>query len=285
MVARRNPQTGEKLSETLARFLVEQVLGLRVCCYDDRRGTSRPDAIIHRNGGVPLEIVSDPLASELELMSALKKHNNPMTVSGLRRGYLVSVSPDARIKDIANRLREMLCELDEQPNCTRWSRPMQGCDSICFAPFLEPGEVLLTSGGGGGRPDVDGSAVVIEASAILARPQYADVARKLAAYGGAERHVVLIVDEDKAAAFSWLHQAELQDVVQLPTPELPSAITHLWITSTLPRDVIMRWSPTAGWRGEKWRWGPPDEALRSWDDPPCLEEHRAVGSFSAGVEP
>ena len=43
---------GEKPSETLVRLIVERSLGVRVCCYDDRDGNSKPDAIIHRRGGV-----------------------------------------------------------------------------------------------------------------------------------------------------------------------------------------------------------------------------------------
>lgn len=35
---------GEKPSETLVRLIVERSLGVRVCCYDDRDGNSKPDA-------------------------------------------------------------------------------------------------------------------------------------------------------------------------------------------------------------------------------------------------
>lgn len=60
---------GEKPSETLVRLIVESSLGVRVCCYDDRDGNSKPDAIIHRQGGVPLEIVSDPHKADVQLLS------------------------------------------------------------------------------------------------------------------------------------------------------------------------------------------------------------------------
>lgn len=64
---------GEKPSETLVRLIVERSLGVRACCYDDRDGNSKPDAIIHRQGGVPLAIVSDPHKADVQLLSALGK--------------------------------------------------------------------------------------------------------------------------------------------------------------------------------------------------------------------
>lgn len=73
MTPRQGGHHGEKPSETLVRFIIEQALGVRVCSYDHRGGSSRPDGIVHRHGGVPLEIVSDPLKSSNRLLSALNK--------------------------------------------------------------------------------------------------------------------------------------------------------------------------------------------------------------------
>lgn len=46
MLSQPRGHHGEKPSETLVRLIVERSLGVRVCCYDDRDGNSKPDAII-----------------------------------------------------------------------------------------------------------------------------------------------------------------------------------------------------------------------------------------------
>lgn len=269
-----NPQTGEKMSETLVRFIVEHVLGVRVCCYDDRRGISRPDAIIHRNGGVPLEIVSDPLVSDLQLTNALRRIDRRATFAGLQHGYLVCLTNAARVKDLSwlERTLHLLENPAEQHSVARRTKEYMFIKPV---ESFSAGEVRFTTGQGGGRPIPHAHDLVSEATSILARPQYADVARKLGNHGGAERHAVLVVDEDKTSTFSWLREAESDDVAQLPAPELPEGITHLWITPRYGPGLTALWSPPTGWQGEAWRWGHPTDALEAWEDPLCLENHAA----------
>lgn len=264
---------GEKPSETLVRFIVEQTLGVRVCCYDDRSGSSRPDAIVHRNGGVPLEIVSDPLKSDLQLMSALKKIGNYTQFDGLRHGYRVCLTDRARVSDLTW-LHHVLLQL-EDPSQGRLV-PRRAANYLFISIDDErtpPGGVRFTTGSGGGRPIPGPADVVSAASAILAQAEYADVGRKLAAYGGPERHTVLVVDDEKDSTFSWLRYATAQDVGKLAAPQLDGRITHLWITPRHVPGLTLAWSPSTGWSGSPWVWGYAPDALDAWNDPACTDPH------------
>lgn len=277
MTPRPTGHHGEKPSETLVRFIVEQTLGVRVCCYDDRGGRSRPDAIIHHLGGVPLEIVSDPLQSENQLLSALEKIGRRAEFDGLTQGYRVCLTRNARINDLSW-LEQTLRQLEDPEQ----RDPVTGQTDNYL--FVEPdkrllaGEVRFTSGSGGGRPIRYGPDVISAASAVLAQKQYADVARKLNAYGGVERHAVVVVDDEKDSTFSWLRRATPADVDQLPAPELTAEITHLWITPRYIPGLTMAWSAKTGWQAAPWDWGHPIDALDGWDDPACPDDHTARNS-------
>ena len=113
----------------------------------------------------------------------------------------------------------------------------------------------MTSGSSGVRPLPSPPDVVTAACAVLAQPRYADVGRKLGAYGGIERHAVLIVDDEEDSTFSWLREAAPADVDQLPPPELAPEITHLWITRRYVPGLTIAWSQVDGWKGTAWDWG------------------------------
>lgn len=271
---------GEKPSETLVRFVVERCLGVRVCCYDDRSGNSRPDAIIHRKGGVPLEIVSDPLKSDVQLLSALDKIGRRAEFAGLQRGYWVCLTDKARVKDLGW-LEKLLRQLDDPEQRNLVPRRSNAYEFTEPQERLGPGEVWLTSGSSGGRPLPSPPEVVTAACAVLAQPGYADVARKLDAYGGVERHAVLIVDDEKDSTFSWLREATPANVDELPPPELAPEINHLWITRRYVPGLTIAWSEAAGWQGIAWDWGHPVDALDAWDDPACPDDHRPEAGITA----
>jgi hypothetical protein len=263
---------GEKPSETLVRLIVERNLGVRVCCYDDRDGNSKPDAIIHRKGGVPLEIVSDPHKADVQLLSALDKIDRRTEFVGLRHGYWVSLTHEARVKDLGW-LKKLLHQLEDPEQRDMVPSRAPAYEFISLQDNLLPGEVRLTSGSGGGRPMPSPTKVVKAACDVLGQPAYADVARKLAAHGGAERHAVLIVDEEKDASFDWLREATSDDVSQLSPPELADEITHLWITRRYVPGLTVAWSPATGWQGFDWSGGHPVDQLDDWDDPECPDDH------------
>ncbi|MCW3159591.1 hypothetical protein [Micropruina sonneratiae] len=173
-------------------------------------------------------------------------------------------------------LKRILFQL-EDPDQRRLV-PRQTDNYLFIEPFehLSAGEVLFTSGSGGGRPISCPHDVVTAASTVLAQSRYADVARKLAAYGGVERHVVLVVDSEKDPTFEWLRNAEPGEVDQLPAPTLATDITHLWITPRYIPGLTIAWSAGSGWMGTEWRWGHPVEALAAWHDPACPDDHSLV---------
>lgn len=277
MSARAAGHHGETPSETLARFIVEHALGVRVCCHDDRRGISRPDGVIHRRGGVPLEIVSDPLKSDHQLINALNKIENRSEFDGLTRGYRVCLSGAARVKDLGW-LHQTLRRLEDPE--THSQVPRRSDQYLFIAPDarLPPGHVRFTTGSGGVRPIPKPPDVVEAATAVLSRAEYADVARKLDAFGGVERHAVLIGDDENDYRFSWLREASPANVGQLPTPDLTPSVTHLWIMPRYIPGLTIVWSAATGWQGTAWDWGHPPDALETWNDPVCPENHGA-GAF------
>ncbi len=266
---------GEKPSETLVRFIVQRSLGVRVCCYDDRSGVSRPDAIIHRSGGVPLEIVSDPLKSDVQLLRALEKIGRRTHFAGLEHGYRVCLKVKARVNDLTW-LLAILEQLEDPQERLLVARNDERYMDIKPDPRLEPGEVRFTSGSEGSYSPPSGVDVVAAASSVLAQERYDDVARKLNIFGGSERHAVLIVDDEKDPSFNWLREAKPGDVDQLPEPELSAGITHLWITRRGISGTTVWWSADAGWQAMTWADGDPFDLLESWDDPVCVE-HAGAG--------
>ena len=272
MTQRPSGHHGERPSETVVRFIVENALGIRVCCYDDRRGVSRVDAIIHRHGGVPLEIVSAPWIAGNKQTSALNKRGRLTRFDGLKHGYKVWLASAARVNNLGW-VEPTLRQLEDPETCEHVPSRTENYVSIVRFPFVTAGEVLFTIGGGGGRSDSRAPELVTAASAILARKDYADVARKLDAYGGEERHAVIIVDDEEIPAFGWLREPHSADLERLPDPELPEEITHLWLT---PRGVVgmtILWSASTRWRTTAWQWGDPVDALKAWDDPACPVNH------------
>lgn len=263
---------GEKPSETLVRLVIERSLGVRVCCYDDRNGFSKPDAIIHREGGVPLEIVSDPHKADLQLLNALDKIGRRTKFAGLRYGYRVSLTHKARVKYL-RWLEELLHQLEDPARRHLVASRSQEYEFISPQDHLLPGEVRLNSGSGGGRAELSPANVVEAACDVLEQTAYADVASKLAAYGGVERHAVLIVDEEKDSSFAWLRVATPDDVSQLPPPTLADGITHLWITRRYVPGLTVAWSEVTGWQGFAWAGGHPVDELNEWDDPKCPDNH------------
>ena len=266
---------GENPSETLVRFTVEQTLGHRVCSFDDRRGTSCVDAIIHRQGGVPLEIVSDPWVEGNMQTNALAKKAHGLTIPGLKAAYKIQLASASRVNKLTW-VGPILRLLDDPATQHHVPNRSAEYESILVWPFGAPGRVIFTTGGGGGREDYSGHDVVTAAAEILTRETYADVAMKLDAHGGDERHAAVIVDEDQTPAFAWLRtrrEGDLPELADLPAPPLPEEITHLWITPRYPRALTLRWSPDGGWAGRTWSWGDPVEALNAWDDPACPVAH------------
>lgn len=272
MLSQPTGHHGEKPSETLVRFIVERSLGVRVCCYDDRDGSSKPDAIIHRQGGVPLEIVSDPHKADVQLLSALDKIDRRTEFSGLRHGYWVSLTHKARVKNLGW-LEKLLHQLEDPEQQDSVPSRANEYEFISPQDHLLPGEVRLTSGSSGSRPMPSPTNVVKAACGVLGQPAYADVARKLAAHGGAERHAVLIVDEEKDPSFDWLREATSDNLSQLSAPKLADEITHLWITRRYVPGMTVAWSQATGWQGFDWPGGHPVDELDGWVDPECPDDH------------
>lgn len=261
----------ERPGETFARYAVEQVLGVRVCRYD-RGGDSQPDGIIHRSGGVPLEIVSDPNRADLQRLNALEKRGWTAKIEGLQHGYQVFLEPDAPpLKDLtwlANILRTK-----EDPALRDFFSPAgKGYSLISEDPTLAPGEIVFSASWSHGGPMIQTGDLASAVSEILGRSAYADVPRKLARYGGAERHAYVIGDGANSSTFRSLMNLIPEDLESEPAPSLPAEITDVWIGARHFPQTVAHWSSTEGWTGHEWAWLHPKDILAgAWDDPDCTE--------------
>lgn len=185
----------------------------------------------------------------------------------------MSLTHRARVRDL-KWLEKLLQQLEDPKQRDRVPSRADEYEFISPQDHLLPGEVRLTSGSGGARSMPSPTNVVKAACDVLSQCAYADVVRKLAAHGGAERHAVLIVDEEKDPSFDWLRGATSDDVSQLPPPVLADGITHLWITRRYVPGMTVSWSQVTGWQGFDWPGGNPIDELDEWDDPACPEDHR-----------
>lgn len=262
----------ERPGETLARYAVEQILGVRVCRYD-RGGNSQPDGIIHRDGGVPLEVVSDPYKKDLQLMRALDKMQRRATIAGLQHGYELWILPEAPpLKDLTW-LAE-LCRAKEDPNRRDLIPPISDWYSrLEIDPDLAPGEIVFTPAWFSEGPIPGPGDIAKAVGEILSREAYADVPRKLAAYGGTERHAFVIGDQSNNPIFGRLMGLDPAALDEEPDPNVPAEVTHLWVGARHHPQTVAQWTRGIGWSGHEWEWDHPKVVIESWDDPECVE-HR-----------
>jgi hypothetical protein len=181
-------------------------------------------------------------------MSALTKRARGLEISGLQFGYKVLLTSKARV-DKLDWVESTLRRLEDPEARSAVPRRTENYESIVSWPALSPGQVIFATGGGGGSAHYNAENVVTAATEMLTRVDYADVARKLGAHGGAERHAVVIVDEEQTPAFAWLRQGRPDDLRYAPEPSLQEEITHLWISPRNPQALTVRWSPDGGWNG------------------------------------
>jgi len=265
----------ERPGELLARYAVEQILGVRVCRYD-RGGNSQPDGIIHRAGGVPLEIVSDPHQADLKRLSALDKYGWTATISGLQHGYEVFLEPDAPpLKDLTwlKKILQLKEAAKANPELRHLVSPTgKGYSLISEEPTLAPGEISFRASWSHSGPMLETGDLATAVSEILGQPAYSDVRHKLALYGGAERHAYVIGDAGKSSTFRSLMNLAPEDLEGEPAPALPAVITHVWIGARYFPQTVVHWSAADGWSGHVWTWLYPQEIVAGeWDDPDCAE--------------
>ena len=238
----------EKPNEVAARQIVSQALGVPVDRFEDGRSPSQIDAAIRYADGriAALEIVADHEDEFNAQWSALQKIDHRVPVPGLQRSWLAHLARRAKVRDVTRYLPEIVAQLDEGRDVSAdrldrlgvtWLEPL-GADTT-----LPAGHVYLFAEGWGGSA---GPADEVPSFVERVLAEHDDVASKLAAHGGAERHAFIwtTIGSDYAVQFA------LEDREQpLPTraPRLPKGVTHVWVAGSFTSQGVLAWFPDSGW--------------------------------------
>jgi hypothetical protein len=252
--------------EAWAQAMISAELGLPVEKHDDGSSPGMYDLRIDpkgRWGAVEVTAYADPESTETwNLMNGSKE---VWVVDGLSGGWLVTVLPSCRVRQLKAELPTLLRRLEatgitslDLANwpTSAWLEPLTerlGIASAHQEGTSQPGSVYLTlelaSERVGALVSTNGDAIAAWCGDFLCEPKQADVLDKLRRSGASERHAFIFVPGLTPAPWP-VPDLLMADPVPLPTlaPDLASEVTHAWVTSTWSTTTGLRWSPDAGWR-------------------------------------
>jgi hypothetical protein len=257
--------------EYMAARVVARLTGERVVIQDDNSVRGMADLRIEY-GGRPtafVEIVSDIDPAYAQL-NQLVFREQELLAHGLDRIWYVTVAKSAKLKSLKPALGAFLRRLEDasvfleivEPDgsLARSSvdelRQLDGLGvvQLCSRP-PQPGEepkILLYPQGVGGRAEQDWQALNTWLADFLSAPGRADVRKKLAATGAAERHAFVGLPLGKEwTAFHSLH-GEYGGLPDQP-PVLPPEVTHVWVWAQ-PFGRCIGWFPDRGWFDPRAHW-------------------------------
>lgn len=179
---------------------------------------------------------------------------------GLVSSWLLSVDERSRFKDLAAHCGPALLELERAgitvfTTDVHWDvppGPLADSIQMLIDSGVGDAEIITTSpplgqihvsstGASWASPDPEDALATLEA--YLAAADTADVRRKLAVTGFAERHAFVWVDYFNRLDAAWpIANAGLPH----RPPELPPEITHVWFA--LRQGDGWHWSPKSGWQ-------------------------------------
>jgi len=181
----------------------------------------------------------------------------------LRGDWFITVTRNARIKAMEQRIGPLLRELEDQgvsdvavDRGLRWrdSAVLEELESlgVTYAScFRLPGEGKVhrtIEGTGGGVVDYQGTAVPGWVGQFLRDPAQEDVLRKLQRSGAAERHAFIFVVLGGAPWSVEYYFNFMEELDQLPdeAPNLPQPVTGVWIVGQFGQKGLR-------WNGSTWR--------------------------------
>jgi hypothetical protein len=252
--------------EAWARAIISAELGLPVEIHDDGSSPGMYDLRIDpkgRSGAVEVTACADPESTET--WNLMNGRGEVWVVDGLRGGWLVTVLPSCRVRQLKAELPTILRRLEAAdinnldlaggPTFDRLEPVIErlGITSAYQGGTSRPGSIYLTlelaSERAGGQVPSTGDAVADWCGGFLREPKQADVLDKLRRSGAPERHAFIFVPGLTPAPWP-VPYLVMADPVPLPTiaPDLPWEVTHAWVASTWSTATGLRWSPDAGWR-------------------------------------
>jgi hypothetical protein len=244
--------------------MISAELGLPVEMHDDGSSPGMYDLRIDSKGGwgaVEVTACADPESTET--WNLMNGRGEVWVVDGLGGGWLVTVLPSCRVRQLKAELRTLLRRL-EAADITNldladgptfdWLEPCierLGITSAYQGGTSRPGSVYFTlelaPERAGGLIPSSGDAVAAWCGGFLREPKQDDVLNKLRRSGAFERHAFIFVPGLTPAPWPVPY---LADPVPLPTiaPDLPPEVTHAWVASTWSTTTGLHWSPEMGWR-------------------------------------
>jgi hypothetical protein len=257
--------------EAMAARVVARLTGERVVIQDDNSVQGMADLRIEY-ADRPIafvEIVSD-VDPDYAALNRLVFQKQEIEASSLGRIWYVTVAKTAKLKSLRPALEGFLRRLEdagvllenvEPDGSLAYSsvdelRQLNGLGVVRLSSRPpQPAErptILLYPQGVGGPAEQDWPALITWLADFLSAPGRADVRRKLASTGAAERHAFVGLPLGKEwSAFHSLHDryGGLPD----QPPVLPPEVTHVWVWAQ-PFNRCIAWFPDRGWFTPREHW-------------------------------
>ena len=255
-----------RAEEEWARLTIERVLGVPVRQHDDGTSHGMYDLnIFHTDGAVgAVEVTSDADGDSIALWKLLNDRDDRWIAPSLVGGWMVSLSPLARGRDVLDHLPTLLAKLESSSvrrvDSTYESHGVEASEEFIAMGVISayqsgteyPGSIYVIvevpAERRGGYVAENGDALARWSGEFLRDEARQDVLRKLATSGREERHAFLILPGFSMAPFDVTDLLMRADFV-MPSrqPDLPQAVTDLWIASTWSSGSGFRWSQSEGW--------------------------------------
>lgn len=256
----------ERLEELWAAACIRSALPeVDTAVHDDGSRPSMYDLDLIRNGfrfGA-CKVTAAADGATIELWNLVNGQGR-LIIDNLHGGWMVNLSPHARVNHLRRHLPQLLRQLESESDCLLPNRGQKRSSNR--TPELErlgiinlsqrgtsfPGSVYFTvslpAARSGGAVPRDGDEVPRWLTQWLATPAQRHNIDKLLAAKVDERHVFIVFPGFTPAPFS------VSDVLMradgpLPSiaPVLADGITHLWTMSSWSSGNVLAWNATSGW--------------------------------------
>ncbi len=241
-------------------------LGLPVLQHDDGSSERQHDLEVIGPDGTssPVEVTAAADGESIALWKLMNGTAGRWIDPGICGGWFVGLLPGARAKRLRRELPGLLAMLEELGATSLDPRPWGRHDLEVIGMELGiehaqqsatgfPGSIYITvvqpnEQRGGFVPD-SGDALAEWIGGFLGDARRRDVLQKLAATGAEDRHAFVLVPGFSTAPFEVI-DLTMRDGAPAPRvdPELPPAVTDVWVASSWLSGHCFHWSHGSGWQ-------------------------------------
>ena len=237
--------------EGMAARVVARMTGERVVLQDDGSKPAMADIRIEYadKPAAYVEVVVDIERSYAAMESKIWK---PASTMPADRCWQVNVSGQSKqLKTLRQELPKILGSLHDPPGPQETQQLANLGVRVTGGPWIprpgETGTIRLLPEGILGPAQLTWEPFLDWINALLVSPPTADVRRKLAATGAAERHAFIGVSFTAPGPVYFALREEGRPGLPGHNPTLPPEITHLWIWSVRGIERCLAWFPDTGW--------------------------------------